>query len=707
MSHPAPTPYTDMPIRTIEEDRFWVSPYIDALCAFIRNSETPITIALQGEWGCGKSSFMNLIRQQLCDPKLPDSERFEPITINAWEFFLEDDFDQAVNQLTKSIIYQMSEHFEELQRSHVAEGRKAVAKEAADTLAKVVLNVINVGGETLDNVRSLAGNFMRNTNSLLQNKADLERVIMQDDSCRAFVIFVDDLDRLTPQMAVTLMESMKILFEMRKCIFVVAVDYEVIENGIELKYGRSVAGSRDIARDFFDKLIQLPFRVPMESYRIRNYLQEQLKRIGFFARPHDYVTHIDEIETIFTLATRKNPRTMKSVLNMFQAMDLLDGKANDRPDYQLMELLLIVFQKCFPRIYLMLAERQSLNQWNSALHVEIPQEVIDFYGLNSPWKQRIYLMYQDDDLMKKNFYRIFRLLEMYEQIQERCLRDGEVFGDLFSLLNLMVGHSVQAGNSLYDGRAYDAHSDIQKQQGNMLIAKIGDFSAYRTVLDVGCGNGKTTIEMWEKNPSMVVTAIDTSKSQLNVAIGHFDRTVQEMPVPPKGHVEFLLEDAAQISGTAKYDLVFSNAALHWVGSRVYAALFRALKPGGDLAVHQGARGTYEQYHAAARLAIRELGYEKYYERWTLPVYYPDKREMEQLLADCGFEEIRVEQDVTYRAADEALTEAFIAASLTAYRTVLTDEHFEALKERFREICASDLAEVTVSRLYIFAKRPVK
>ncbi len=81
--------------------------------------------------------------------------------------------------------------------------------------------------------------------------------------------------------------------------------------------------------------------------------------------------------------------------------------------------------------------------------------------------------------------------------------------------------------------------------------------------------------------------------------------------------------------------------------------------------------------------------------------------MEQLLADCGFEEIRVEQDVTYRAADEALTEAFIAASLTAYRTVLTDEHFEALKERFREICASDLAEVTVSRLYIFAKRPGK
>ena len=206
---------------------------------------------------------------------------------------------------------------------------------------------------------------------------------------------------------------------------------------------------------------------------------------------------------------------------------------------------------------------------------------------------------------------------------------------------------------------------------------------------------------------MVVKAIDNSKSQLNVAIEHNIRKGKEMPVPPAGMVDFQLEDAAQISGTEKYDLVFSNAALHWVGSRVYPVLFRALRPGGTLAVHQGARGTYEQYHAAARRAIRELGYEQYYERWTLPAYYPDKWEMERLLEECGFEEIRVELDESFRPADEALTEAFIAASLTAYRTVLTDELFEALKERFREICRSDLAEVTVSRLYILAKRPEK
>ena len=701
------TPYTDTPIRSIEEDRFWVSPYIDALCAFIRNSETPMTIALQGEWGCGKSSFMNLIRQQLCDPALPEAERFEPVTINAWEFFLEDDYDNAVGKLTKSILLQMSEHFEELQQRHIAEGRKAVARQAAETLTKIILNVTNVGSDTLDNVKAIAGNFMRNTNSILQNKAELERVIAQDESCRAFVVFVDDLDRLSPQMAVTLMESMKILFDMKKCVFVVAIDYEVIENGIELKYGRSVAGNRDIAKDFFDKLIQLPFRVPMSQYRIRNYLQEQLKRIGFFTRPQDYVTYIDEIENIFSLATRKNPRTMKSVLNMFQAMDLLDGKANDKPEFQLMELLLIMFQKCFPQIYLMLAERQSLNQWDSALHETVPQDVIDFYGLNSPWKQRIYLLYRNDEFMKKNLYRIFRLLEIYENIQDRCMQSGEGYGELFSLLNLMVGHAVNAGDSLYDGRVYDAHSDIQRRQGNTLIAKIGDFSGYHNVLDVGCGNGKTTIEMWEHNPEMTVTAIDNSKSQLEVAIERLDGRLKEFSVPPEGRIEFVLEDAAQISGTAKYDLVFSNAALHWVGSRVYPALFRALKPGGDLAVHQGAKGTYEQYHAAARRAIRELGYEQYYERWTLPVFYPDRKEMEKLLSDCGFTEIRVELDESFQPADEALTEAFIAASLTAYQTVLTGGMFEELKGRFREICASDLAEVTVSRLYIFAKRPEK
>ena len=132
--------YTDIPISKPKEDRFGISPYINALCTFIKNSDTPMTIAIQGEWGCGKSSFMNLVRQQLCDPSLPDQERYEPIIINAWELFLEGDQGSAVSALTQNILFQISEHFEELQKRHISEGRKEAARQAAETLTRAVLN---------------------------------------------------------------------------------------------------------------------------------------------------------------------------------------------------------------------------------------------------------------------------------------------------------------------------------------------------------------------------------------------------------------------------------------------------------------------------------------------------------------------------------------------------------------------------------------
>ena len=109
------SPYTDAPIRTLEEDQFGIRHYVSAICSFIRSSETPMTIAVQGEWGCGKSSFLSLIENELCDDTLPAEEYFAPIHVNAWEMFLEETYDDAVQGLTKNIISQMAEHFEKLQ----------------------------------------------------------------------------------------------------------------------------------------------------------------------------------------------------------------------------------------------------------------------------------------------------------------------------------------------------------------------------------------------------------------------------------------------------------------------------------------------------------------------------------------------------------------------------------------------------------------
>ena len=57
----------DVPRRHDQDDLFGIKVYQDALIDYVKYTDTPITIALQGEWGSGKTSLMNLLRWNLCD----------------------------------------------------------------------------------------------------------------------------------------------------------------------------------------------------------------------------------------------------------------------------------------------------------------------------------------------------------------------------------------------------------------------------------------------------------------------------------------------------------------------------------------------------------------------------------------------------------------------------------------------------------------
>lgn len=69
----------DIPRQHMQKDLFGIEAYQNALIKYIRLTDTPITIALQGEWGSGKTSLMNLLRYHLCDV---DNAPFYSIWIN-------------------------------------------------------------------------------------------------------------------------------------------------------------------------------------------------------------------------------------------------------------------------------------------------------------------------------------------------------------------------------------------------------------------------------------------------------------------------------------------------------------------------------------------------------------------------------------------------------------------------------------------------
>ena len=70
--------------------------YAKTLASFIKECDTPLTIGVQGEWGSGKTSLLNMVREDIEEPvriaqggkPIKGSEEYKCIWINTWEHSL-------------------------------------------------------------------------------------------------------------------------------------------------------------------------------------------------------------------------------------------------------------------------------------------------------------------------------------------------------------------------------------------------------------------------------------------------------------------------------------------------------------------------------------------------------------------------------------------------------------------------------------------
>ena len=88
------------------------------------------------------------------------------------------------------------------------------------------------------------------------------------------LFFIDDIDRVKPVKALELLEALK-TFDVKGCVFVLAVDYEVVQIGMADKLGVDL--QKLSGKSFFDKIINLPFSMPTQSYSLDKYLEPFLK----------------------------------------------------------------------------------------------------------------------------------------------------------------------------------------------------------------------------------------------------------------------------------------------------------------------------------------------------------------------------------------------------------------------------------------------
>lgn len=313
----------DSPIARAEDDALGFQVYVDALGDFIASCETPMTVAVQGDWGSGKTSLMNLIRERVV---ASSDRRTRCLWINTWQFSQFDlgaDLPLAViDVFTRSfaadpnVVWKILKSLSDIsivraaRTTIVSAALMSTAAYAGKDSAEAVANTLRPGdGES--------GNLIARLMEMRENLQKLIAKTREKEGVDRFVVFVDDIDRLVPERAVDLLEAMKVFLDLESCVFVLACDYQVVSRGLRSKFG---ADSSDLkGRHFFDKIIQLPFSMPVGQIEISRYLRDRLRSCGIDLTSDDS-RQLSLYEGLLAHSVGFNPRSLKRLTNCLHVL---------------------------------------------------------------------------------------------------------------------------------------------------------------------------------------------------------------------------------------------------------------------------------------------------------------------------------------------------------------------------------------------------
>lgn len=308
---------TDVPVKwnTGEGDLLKVQNYLNGLQRFITSCPTPISIAIQGDWGTGKTSIINYLKKQMDND--PD---VKAIYFNTWQY---SQFDMSQN-LYFSFLTALSQEISGDKLKNLGKRLMGVMMSAGKGLLSAATHLDK------EQVEDIADKLFEEQNKMVREVSqfhdDFEAVVretLKADKRERLVIFIDDLDRLAPNVAVELLEVMKLFMDVEQCVFVLAIDYEVVIQGVREKYSGDIPLSK--CRSFFDKIIQLSFRMPVEYYDLTGLVNKHLSGV-IDERYHKTLIRFMEC------TIGKNPRSFKRMLNSYLLIRSVYDEANEVKD---------------------------------------------------------------------------------------------------------------------------------------------------------------------------------------------------------------------------------------------------------------------------------------------------------------------------------------------------------------------------------------
>ncbi len=234
----------------------------------------------------------------------------------------------------------------------------------------------------------------------------------------------------------------------------------------------------------------------------------------------------------------------------------------------------------------------------------------------------------------------------------------------------------------FDGKKYEKASAHQKEWGTRLISEL-NLKGPERVLDLGCGDGTLTGELAELLPEGEVLGIDASCGMIDAA-----------SPKERDNLHFRRLDINDLDFENQFDVVFSNATLHWVKDHQHLLrnVHRALRAGGCLRFNFAGDGNCTNLFAVLREAMAQEEFRCFFSGFEWPWYMPPLDEYHALAKSSGLHDVRVwgENADRYFPDEDAMIRWIDQPSLVPFLVPVAGQ----MKDSFRSFVMRRMIEET-------------
>lgn len=342
------------PIGKLTQDELEMRGSAVAIAEMLKEVDPPFTVGLRGDWGSGKSSLMKMVRDHL-DPDSSENKcsrtnsgnrrsakslwsrirsfggaqekkvehrdnnsKIKVIEFNPWsDSQLVRDYG-ASSRMIEQFVQKLCDHEiieQKLGNQLILKYRRRILRGAALALGQAASNFAtrgfaNANTESLSQKRGSDEEKLDDVIFSDELRNDLEAKLEEQEMFDRLIFIIDDLDRLAPTEAIDILDVITSLLKMPKCVFIIAVDQEMIEPGVikkmRLENEPRKDGMHPAAQNYFDKVFNFSIRISntLSSRSVENITKQTVsgELIPGFARQ------------VIAACAFDNPRSVKRLM---------------------------------------------------------------------------------------------------------------------------------------------------------------------------------------------------------------------------------------------------------------------------------------------------------------------------------------------------------------------------------------------------------